>query len=645
MAACLTIQQLVGAAERLRARNVMQDRAVDWLGAMESARDRLLEQPFRAHTLVAYRRVRDGKTRTIALVEPAERLIEEAILPVLQRAMLPERHPAMHAYVPGRSTWTAAYALRDALASGRHHLRQVDVASYFDTIDRRLLAPLVERRIGSVMAEIVMTLMAAPLIIDRCRVERPVGIPQGRALSPPLANLYLAAVDAAMQLPEVTYLRYGDDILLAASEARLADGAQRRLASLLALLKLSMNAEKARRLEVRDDPVEYLGHLVSPDGIYERVAGERVQRIVGNRQGRVSPVENVSRPSRRHRTLYLTEHSTYLHVQDSQIVIRRGGEELRTIPLRSVDRVLVMAGASMSSGLLSALVSRQIPMQIFVGRGKAYGSLVSGGLPNPLRLRAQYDLCSAGSRRLALGRQIVQAKLAAMLRRLRPVAAAQEQRTRIEKLQAAVAAAGDFDALRGAEGMSSRVYYEGFARRIRVPEFAFTERSRKPPRDPINSLLSFSYSLLFSEMLTALLVCGLDPHPGLVHELRPQHTALASDLIEPYRILVADSFVLTLVNTRQVNAEGFARQADKGIYMTAETRRDVLTAFEHFMTRPLGGARGDLTPRQLIDAAAQAYLSVVLGEAEELRLPLGSGDFPSDAADPPPATAAADQAP
>ncbi len=532
----------------------------------------------------------------------------------------------MHAYVPGRSTWTAAHALCDALASGRHHIRQIDVSAYFDSIERSVLAPLVTRRIGAVLADIVMRLMAAPYCIDGRRIERALGIPQGRALSPPLANLYLAAVDTAMQLPDVTYLRYGDDILIAAPDALQADRAERRLMNLLAVLKLNANAEKARRLQFRDDPVEYLGHLVSADGIYERVSGERVRRIVGGKAEQRASQSATSQPNRRHRTLYLTEHSTYLHVQDSQIVIRRGSEELRRIPLRSVDRVLVMAGAAMSSGLLSALVSRQIPMQIFVGRGKAYGSLVSGGLPNPLRLRAQYDLCSAGARRLVLGRQVIASKLAAMLRRLRPVKAAQEQRLKIEQLQAAVAAAKDFDALRGGEGMSSRIYYEGFALRIRVPEFAFKERSRKPPKDPINSLLSFSYSLLFSEMLTALLVCGLDPHPGLVHELRPQHPALVSDLIEPYRILVADTFVLTLVNTQQVSAAGFASQADKGIYMTQETRKDVLTAFEHFMTRPLGGAKGNLTPRQLIDAAAQAYLSVVLGEADDLVLPLGSTD-------------------
>lgn len=629
MATCLSIQQLVGAAERLRAARVMEERAVDWLGVMESARDRLIVQPFRADALHAYRRSRDGKTRTIALVDPVERLIEEALLPILQRSLAPDQHPAMHAYVPGRSTWTAARALSAALGAGRRVIRQLDVKAYFDRIDRARLAPLVARRLNHAQAEIINAFSAAPLLLDGRRVERALGIPQGRPLSPPLANLYLAGADLAMRMPGVTYLRYGDDILIAAETTEFADAAEQRFLRLLHLLGLEANAEKTRRIEYRDEPVEYLGHLVSSDGLYERVAGERLQRIVEKNSAGESQAA-ATRTNRRNRTLYITEHSTYLHVQDSQIVIRKGGEDLRTIPLRNVDRVLLMAGAAMSSGLVSALVSRQIPMQIFVGRGRAYGSLVSGGLPNPLRLRAQYDLCSDLSRRLPLARSIVHAKLLAMLRRLRPLPTAREHRDKIETLQSAVAAAGDFNALRGAEGMASRVYYEGFALRIRVPDFAFRERSRKPPRDPINSLLSFTYSLLFSEMLTALLVCGLDPHPGLVHELRPNHPALASDLIEPYRILVADTFVLTLVNTRQVNAEGFFPQADKGIYMTAETRKDVLTAFEHFMTRPLGGAKGDLTPRQLLDAAAQAYLGVVLGEADALRLPLGRDDVHAD---------------
>jgi|GEM_PF-23209 CRISPR-associated protein Cas1 len=626
MTTALTVQQLVGAAERLQVRGVMPQKDVDWLALLEGARDRLFITPFKAEVLPAYRKRKGNTSRLIVMVPPIERLLEEALLPLLNQSCAPLITEAVHAYVQGRSTFSAAQRLSQALASGRHQIRQLDIHAYFDHIDRARLGKLLRLRVSPERAALIMALAAAPLRCEGRLIDRPKGLPQGRALSPTLANLYLAPVDATLRALGDGYIRYGDDLLLCANTPQAADQAERRLRQLLTLLDLQVAEEKVQRLVYRGEPLPYLGHRVGADGIFEQVSGARLERIV-NKAPVASAPADTRQPNRRHHTLYITENGLYVHVKDGLIILRRGDQELRSVPLRNVDRVLVMSGVAMSSGFLTALVSRGIPMQMFVGRGKAYGSLVSGGLPNPLRLRAQYDLCSDPTRRLALARGIVLAKLRAMQRRLRPVAAARDERERITGFETNLARAADFDALRGVEGIASRVYFEGFAKRLKPPDFAFKGRSRNPPKDPINSLLSFTYSLVFSEMMTALLAAGLDPHPGLLHELRPGHPALASDLLEPYRILVADTFVITLVNTQQVQADGFYAQADKGTYMVKETRRDVLVAFEAFMSRPLGGAKGTLTPRHLLDAAAQSYLQVVLGEADTLTLPLGIDDM------------------
>ncbi len=258
----------------------------------------------------------------------------------------------------------------------------------------------------------------------------------------------------------------------------------------------------------------------------------------------------------------------------------------------------------------------------FVGKGRAFGSLVGSGMPNPLRLRSQYDLVSRPERRAAIARDVVVAKLTAMQRRLLNVKDAGELRAEIGAILERIPEGADPVTLRGFEGAATRAYYKGFALRIRNPAFAFHERSRQPPKDAINSLMSFVYSLLFFEMQTALLAHGLDPHPALLHDLHRNHPALASDLIEPYRALIADSFVLTLVNDRQVVASGFEKQGGGAVYMRDETRRIVLASWEGFITRVAGGAKGSMTPRGLIDAAALAMLSVVLGEKEQLQLPL-----------------------
>ncbi len=620
----LTVQQLVGAAERLQARKVMADRDLDWMGLLETTRDRLMAQPFRPAVLSAYRKTIRGKCRVLTVVEPVERLIEEALLPLLHQAISPCLTDTVHGFVPGRSTFSAAEQLSLSLREGRHHLCQMDIQAYFDSIDHRRLRALLRSRLPEPVFAIINALMDAPLRLEGRLMNPAAGLPQGRATSPLLANLYLAPLDHALERAGHHCLRYGDDLLLSGESQREIELGSQRVRRMLATLGLTMNESKLRSFRYTGTPIDYLGHAVDERGVYQRIADERLRRITGPKDNGEEGDIAAPRPSRRSRTLYVARPGLYLHIKDSQIHLRCGKEIVRQVPLRCVDRVLLLSHAAMSSGFVSALITRKIPMQVFVGRGLAYGSLVSGGLPNPLRLRAQYDLSNARERRTRLARSIVSAKLEAMVRRLRSVRAASDQRLRIADMRIKLESAREFDQLRGHEGQASKLYYQGLGMRIRQPDFRFARRSRKPPKDAVNSLLSFTYSMLYSEMITALLASGLDPHPGLLHELSPGHPALASDLIEPYRVLIADSFVVTLINTRQVTAEGFYSQGNGGIYMTGETRNDVVTAYEHFMGRKLGGGKGHTTPRLLLDAAARAYLAVVLGECEDLELPLAS---------------------
>lgn len=130
-------------------------------------------------------------------------------------------------------------------------------------------------------------------------------------------------------------------------------------------------------------------------------------------------------------------------------------------------------------------------------------------------------------------------------------------------------------------------------------------------------------------MQTALLAHGLDPHPGIVHDLRPQHPALASDLVEPYRVALADSFVVAVVNRGQFSAADFVTLKGGGVYLDGEPRRRFLQGFEEYLVRPLGPAHS-ATPRQLIEGAAIAMLRVVLGQSTALGLPLTAAEASAD---------------
>ena len=564
-------------------------------------------------------------------------MLEEALMPVLRRAIGPRLRPSVHGYRSGRSTFTAAATLVGALHRGHVHLSMLDVADFYGSIDRALLHDRLAAILQPEQVALIDALVAAPVRVSGRLHWAERGVPLGRPIGPLVANLYLLDLDEAMATPELVegtvYVRYADDLLVAARSPELRDRAEARIADVLAGLRLQVRAEKTERLTYDGTPVVYLGHAVDAEGVYERVAGARLERIVagareasgGSEGGHAvqGPMDEEIAPSNtRCQTLYVTEPGLYLKIAQGLVVVKRGNATVREIAMHRIDRVMVLAAVSFSSGFMGACIEAHVPVLFYVGKGAGFGSLVAGAMPNPLRLRAQYDLLREPGRKMALGRAVIQAKVNAMMRRLAGTVEALPARARLAEALLAIPDAEDADSLRGIEGSATRAYYEGFARRIKRSEFAFTARSRRPPKDPINSLMSFAYSMLFSEMQVALLTHGLDPHPGVLHELHRNHPALASDLIEPYRALIADSYVLTLVNNGQVEATGFTRQGDGGVYMTNETRRAFVQGFELFLRRPAGGAKGTGNPRRLIQAAARGMLRVVLGETRELVLPL-----------------------
>jgi CRISPR-associated protein Cas1 len=151
------------------------------------------------------------------------------------------------------------------------------------------------------------------------------------------------------------------------------------------------------------------------------------------------------------------------------------------------------------------------------------------------------------------------------------------------------------ETIRGHEGEAAATYFAAFDAMVRSddPAFQFATRSRRPPLDPINALLSFVYSLLLHDCASALAAAGLDPAVGFLHVDRPGRPSLALDLMEEFRPALGDRLVLALINRGQVTPKGFVREASGGVTMDAETRRIVLVAYQERkqteLTHPITG--------------------------------------------------------
>jgi CRISP-associated protein Cas1 len=291
-------------------------------------------------------------------------------------------------------------------------------------------------------------------------------------------------------------------------------------------------------------------------------------------------------------TLFVTTQGAYLHQYGEALVVKVEDETRLQLPLHTLGGVVCFGRVNMSPWLMSRCAERGIAISFLSEQGR-FLARVQGFTPgNVLLRREQYRRADDSTAATHLARNIVAAKLAnartVLLRSLRDYPAAdgreliQAACARLAWLVQQVPAVADLDAVRGVEGEGANVYFGVFDALITAQrgEFSFRSRSRRPPLDNVNALLSFLYAMLGHDARAACESAGLDAQVGFLHRDRPGRPGLALDLMEEFRPLIADRLVLSLINRQQVKPDGFRKTEAGGVEMDDATRKVVLTAYQ-----------------------------------------------------------------
>lgn len=298
-------------------------------------------------------------------------------------------------------------------------------------------------------------------------------------------------------------------------------------------------------------------------------------------------------------TLFVLTEGAYVRLDGDTLRVEADGAKLLQVPLHHLGGVVLFGGANLSAQAMHrcAADGRAVVFLDRAGRFKARVVGPTGG--NVLLRQAQYEAHRVDARSTPLARAFVGGKV----RNLRAVVArAARDAKRDEDAEAlracteslaelllALPEQSDVDAVRGIEGQASALYFAVFGRMLTVPEadFAFRLRTRRPPRDRVNALLSFFYSLLAADCVAACEGVGLDPQFGFLHCLRPGRPSLALDLMEEFRPVVADRLALTLINRRQIRPEHFEARSGgseasggESVSLTEAGRKLVLAAYQ-----------------------------------------------------------------
>ena len=286
--------------------------------------------------------------------------------------------------------------------------------------------------------------------------------------------------------------------------------------------------------------------------------------------------------------LYVTTDGSYVHKERETLIIEQEGEKVFQLPFHSIQNMFCFGRIMVSPALMAACGEKGIGISFFTEYGKFQSRVQGPQSGNVLLRRAQYR--EADDTPQILAKLFIAAKLVNCRNIIMKHQRNHGQDDQLERLVKYLAdnlkrleRSDDVDQMRGIEGDSAASYFACFNNLIVEDlraSFPFSGRTKRPPLDRVNALLSFAYTLLTHEIASALQGVGIDPYVGFLHVDRSGRVSLALDMLEEFRAWWCDRFVLTLINRKQITPDDFIEESSNAIRLTDDARKRVLTAWQ-----------------------------------------------------------------
>lgn len=290
--------------------------------------------------------------------------------------------------------------------------------------------------------------------------------------------------------------------------------------------------------------------------------------------------------------LYITTPEAWLTLDGENVVVKKDENTSMRLPLHNIENIVCFTWQGASPALMGACAERNIGLCFLTPNGRFQARVTGKVKGNVLLRKKQYDVSERTTESVPIAASFLLGKIAncrkVLERALRDhtmlvdVDALNSASSFMKETLKAIQTCKTTADLMGFEGSAAKIYFGVFDHLIlqQRTDFTFKERTRRPPLDNMNALLSFLYTLLTNEVASALEVVGLDPYVGFLHRDRPGRPSLALDLMEELRPVFADRLALSLVNRKQISGKGFAQKESGGVLMDDETRKLVLTAWQ-----------------------------------------------------------------
>lgn len=318
--------------------------------------------------------------------------------------------------------------------------------------------------------------------------------------------------------------------------------------------------------------------------------------------------------------LYVTEQGAMLRKRGERVRLEKKGEVLLDLPCRKLDGVSIFGNVQFSTQAAAELLEHGIELALFTRSGRLRGQLTPPHAKNVELRRAQYERSQDAGFCLEVAREIVAAKIESSAARLaafrsdHPEALSAAEPAALRALAARLPAATSLEALRGLEGSAAARYFGCFGALV-PEELGFDGRSRRPPRDPVNALLSFGYVIVGNELQSLLDGIGFDPYLGFYHQVDYGRPSLALDLLEEFRVGLVDRLAAKLFNTRVLGRDDFTGDPRRGFFLRREGKKQFFTAYER-----------ELSDGLVVDGRPTGFRDLYRRQAHRLARALTAGE-------------------
>lgn len=634
----------------------------DYLKKLRQAIANNTYNPLPLHQLLIPKK--EGSWRRLRVPTVRDRIAQQALLNVLYPIMEREFEPCSFAYRPGISYQMAVQQVAYWRDQRYDWVLDADIVQYFDHVQHsRLLAEVAERLDEPLFLALIQKWLSVGVLTKKGLILPEKGLPQGAVISPILANIYLDDFDEIISATDLKLVRYADDFLVLARSQKRIIQAQAQVAQLLSSWGLQLHPDKtcitnfdqgfhflgqefvkdkilllkkpAERelLPTQDDllpihtdtlePVVQLPKVSAIESDLQRTKRSLVVDSNNKRQKSISIASKETAWMTDMATIYLVEQGTTIKREHSRFLLQLPQEPDIEIPIREVERVLVFGNIQLTTTVISTCLEAQIPVVFLTQMGEYKGHL--WGTSADLSVEtAQFERRDDAAFKLQVTREIVRGKLwnsKQLLLRLNRKRQSLQVSEAIAGIDRDLQALCDrnqistIDKVRGYEGVGAARYFPALGCLIVSSGFSLTERTRRPPKDIMNSLLSFGYTLLYNNVLSLLLAEGLNPYLGNLHGAEDQEAYLAFDMMEEFRSPIVDTLVMQLVNQKVLKPTDFDWTGEGGIYLTDTARRVFLKHFEERICVKVShpDIKEQVSYRRAIQLQVQRYKQALLG--------------------------------